>query len=97
MRIYEIARESKLEQYVWGSLDYALQKGGYDEKFRCGHYDGKGKIRGESTLDIRNSDFHTNKAFRLAPCPAPRQNCYISPHEWSLYGAFIPVHAARKG
>jgi len=29
---------------VFSSLDYALKKGGYDPRFRCGHYDGKGRV-----------------------------------------------------
>jgi hypothetical protein len=31
---------------VYGNLDYGLKKGGYDAKYRCGHYDGKGRIGG---------------------------------------------------
>jgi hypothetical protein len=46
MRIFEIAVQSRVEHYVWGSLDYSLKKGKYDEKFRVGHYDGKGKVAG---------------------------------------------------
>ncbi|KAH8817223.1 hypothetical protein F5884DRAFT_819004 [Xylogone sp. PMI_703] len=42
--IYEIAIESGVEHFIWGSLDYALKKGGWNEKFKCGHYDGKGKV-----------------------------------------------------
>jgi len=43
MRIYEIAREEKsMKHFVWSNLDYALKLGGYDEKYKCGHYDGKG-------------------------------------------------------
>jgi hypothetical protein len=46
MRIFEIAVQSRVQHYVWGSLDYSLKKGKYDEKFRVGHYDGKGKVAG---------------------------------------------------
>lgn len=46
VRIFEIAVQSRVRHYVWGSLDYSLKKGNYDEKFRCGHYDGKGKVAG---------------------------------------------------
>ena len=43
MRIYEIAKEEKsMRHFVWSNLDYALKLGGYDEKYKCGHYDGKG-------------------------------------------------------
>ncbi|OOF93024.1 hypothetical protein ASPCADRAFT_54097 [Aspergillus carbonarius ITEM 5010] len=44
IRTFEIAVQSGIEHYVWGSLDYSLKKGRFDEKFRCGHYDGKGKV-----------------------------------------------------
>ena len=47
MRIYEIAVQSGIEHYVWGALDYATKKGGFNEKFRCGHFDGKGKVTGK--------------------------------------------------
>jgi hypothetical protein len=46
MRIFEIAVQSGVEHYVWGSLDYSLKRGKYNEMFRCGHYDGKGKVAG---------------------------------------------------
>jgi NmrA-like family len=29
---------------VYGNLDYALKKSGYDSRFRTGHYDGKGRV-----------------------------------------------------
>lgn len=45
MRIYELAVQAKtVRHYVWGSLDYATLKGGYDKKYRTGHYDGKGRV-----------------------------------------------------
>jgi len=45
MRIFEIAKEEKsMRHYVWSNLDYALKLGGYDEKYKTGHYDGKGRI-----------------------------------------------------
>jgi hypothetical protein len=43
MRIYEIAKETKtMRHYIWSNLEYALKLGGYNEKYKCGHYDGKG-------------------------------------------------------
>jgi hypothetical protein len=49
MRIYEIAKETKtMRHYIWSNLDYALKLGGYNEKYKCGHYDGKG-----TTLHVR--------------------------------------------
>ena len=44
IRAYEIAIEEGIKFYVYGNLDYALKKAGYDSKFRTGHYDGKGRI-----------------------------------------------------
>lgn len=44
IRCYEIAIEEGIKFFVYGNLDYALKKSGYDSKFRTGHYDGKGRI-----------------------------------------------------
>src|ERR1700752_3914985 len=44
IRSYEIAIEEGIKFFVYGNLDYALKKAGYDSKFRAGHYDGKGRI-----------------------------------------------------
>ena len=47
IRIFEIAKEEKtMRHYVWSNLDYALKLGGYDEKYKTGHYDGKGSTAG---------------------------------------------------
>lgn len=44
IRAYEIALEEGVKFLVYGNLDYTLKKAGYDSRFRCGHYDGKGRI-----------------------------------------------------
>ena len=44
IRSYEIAIEEGIRFFVYGNLDYALKKSGYDSKFRTGHYDGKGRV-----------------------------------------------------
>ena len=44
IRSYEIAIEEGIRFFVYGNLDYALKKAGYDSRFRAGHYDGKGRI-----------------------------------------------------
>ncbi len=44
IRSYEIAIEEGVRFFVYGNLDYALKKAGYDSRFRTGHYDGKGRI-----------------------------------------------------
>ncbi|KAH9080328.1 NAD-P-binding protein [Lactarius deliciosus] len=45
LRIFELAKQTKsLRHYVWSSLDYNLKKGGYDQKYRCEHYDAKGRV-----------------------------------------------------
>ena len=51
MRIFEIAKEEKsMRHYVWSNLDYALKLGGYDEKYKTGHYDGKGRLSSASLI-----------------------------------------------
>ncbi|KAI0687720.1 NAD(P)-binding protein [Cytidiella melzeri] len=45
MRIFEIAKQTtSVRHLVWSNLDYGLKKGGYKERYRCGHYDGKGRV-----------------------------------------------------
>jgi len=44
IRLFEIAIESGIKHYVWGSLDYLQKKSGYNRKYRCGHYDAKGRV-----------------------------------------------------
>lgn len=44
IRSYEIALEEGIEFFVYGNLDYAYKKSGYDVRCRAGHYDGKGRV-----------------------------------------------------
>ncbi|KAF2094413.1 NAD(P)-binding protein [Rhizodiscina lignyota] len=44
IRMYEIAVRAGVKHWVWGSLDYSTKLGGWHERFKCGHYDGKGKV-----------------------------------------------------
>lgn len=44
IRCYEIAIEEDVKFFVYGNLDYALKRSGYDSRFRTGHYDGKGRV-----------------------------------------------------
>lgn len=44
MRAYELAVEVGIAFFVYGNLDYAYKKGGYNPMFRTGHYDGKGRV-----------------------------------------------------
>lgn len=44
IRAYEIAIEEGIRFLVYGNLDYGLKKGGYDSRYRVGHYDGKGRV-----------------------------------------------------
>jgi hypothetical protein len=39
-----LVAEEGIKFFVYGNLDYALKKSGYDSRFRTGHYDGKGRI-----------------------------------------------------
>lgn len=57
MRAYEIALDAGIKFYVWGNLDYTLKKANWDPKFRCGHYDGKGRVGGELTVWIKEAKF----------------------------------------
>ena len=47
MRLYELARAAGIKFYVWGNLEYALKKSGYNPECRAGHYDGKGRDENE--------------------------------------------------
>ncbi len=47
IRAFEIAIKVGVKFFQFSNLDYALKKGGYDPKFRCAHYDGKGRIGGK--------------------------------------------------
>ncbi|KAF1815496.1 NmrA family protein [Eremomyces bilateralis CBS 781.70] len=44
MRAYELAIDEGVKFFVYGNLDYGTKKGGYDAKYRTGHYDGKGRV-----------------------------------------------------
>ncbi|KAF7915304.1 uncharacterized protein EAE98_011170 [Botrytis deweyae] len=44
IRSYEIAIQEGIKFFVYGNLDYGLKKGGWQEKYHVGHYDGKGRI-----------------------------------------------------
>ena len=56
MRAFEVARELGIKHFLFSSLDYALKKGGYDPKFRCAHYDGKGRVAGAASCPLPGSD-----------------------------------------
>ncbi|KAJ8099481.1 hypothetical protein POJ06DRAFT_135715 [Lipomyces tetrasporus] len=42
IRMHNIARFCGVKHFVYGSLDYASKKVGFDPKYRCGHMEGKG-------------------------------------------------------
>ncbi|KAI0954611.1 hypothetical protein AcW1_006447 [Taiwanofungus camphoratus] len=44
VRIFELAKHSKVKHYVWSNLDYALKLGNWDPRYQVGHYDGKGRV-----------------------------------------------------
>lgn len=44
IRSYELALEEGIKFFVYGNLDYVYKKSGYRPEFRCGHYDGKGRV-----------------------------------------------------
>src|SRR5918993_5565095 len=67
IRSYEIALEEGIKFFVYGNLDYALKKSGYDSRFRAGHYDGKGRmaewilLRNESNRDRMEAAVFTSR------------------------------------
>jgi uncharacterized protein YbjT (DUF2867 family) len=78
MRLFEIAIEVGVKHYVFGSLDYLLKKGGYNTKYRCGHYDAKGRV-GEFIL-------------RERPKSMAVSNLTSGPYMEMLYdGMFVPI------
>lgn len=44
IRAYELALEAGIKFFVYGNLDYAYKKSGYNPIMRAGHYDGKGRV-----------------------------------------------------
>ncbi|SPN99711.1 related to nitrogen metabolic regulation protein nmr [Cephalotrichum gorgonifer] len=44
IRAYEIARSEGVQHYVWANIEYALEIASFDEKYHCGHMDGKGRV-----------------------------------------------------
>lgn len=64
MRAYELALEAGIKFYVYGNLDYGYKKSGFKPEYRCGHYDGKGRI-GEWVLQ-QNSNPEINKRMMTA-------------------------------
>lgn len=44
IRTYEIALQSGVKFFVYGNLEYISKESGYDDRFRAGHYDGKGRV-----------------------------------------------------
>ncbi len=46
IRAFELARQQGVKLFQFSSLDYLPNKVGYDPKFRCAHYDAKGRVAG---------------------------------------------------
>ncbi|CEJ82701.1 Putative NmrA family protein [[Torrubiella] hemipterigena] len=64
IRAYELALEEGIRFFVYGNLDYGYKLSGYEAKFRCGHYDGKGRI-GDWVLQ-QNKDAAASKRMGAA-------------------------------
>ncbi|KAK5996417.1 NmrA-like family domain-containing protein 1 [Cladobotryum mycophilum] len=64
IRSYELALEEGIKFFVYGNLDYVYKKSGFDPKFRCGHYDGKGRV-GEWIIQ-QNKDANISKRMGAA-------------------------------
>ncbi|KAK4175489.1 hypothetical protein QBC36DRAFT_331364 [Triangularia setosa] len=79
-RCYELAIECGIKFYVHGNLDYGYKLGGYDPQFRCGHYDGKGRVgewilaqnasnKGKPGVEMRAALFTTGPYIEMALAP----------------------------
>lgn len=44
IRMYELAREYRLNHFIYAGYEYASKLGNFDPKYRCGHLDGKAKV-----------------------------------------------------
>ncbi|KAI0733616.1 hypothetical protein C8Q72DRAFT_933199 [Fomitopsis betulina] len=44
IRIFELAKQAGIRHYIWSNLDYISKLTNYDERYRCEHYDGKGRV-----------------------------------------------------
>jgi nucleoside-diphosphate-sugar epimerase len=44
VRIFEIAVQSGVKHYIWSSLENSYADSGYNEEFRCGHFEGKARV-----------------------------------------------------
>ncbi|CAF3452369.1 hypothetical protein FGSG_07809 [Fusarium graminearum PH-1] len=66
IRAYELAIECGIKFFVFGNLDYGYKKGGYDPKFRAGHYDAKGRLA-EWMLSQRKSHSMGTAIFTTGP------------------------------
>jgi hypothetical protein len=70
IRAYELAIEEGIRFFVFGNLDYAYKKGGYDPKFRAGHYDAKGRVAEwilQQNKDTQNSQKMGAAVFTTGP------------------------------
>jgi NAD(P)-dependent dehydrogenase (short-subunit alcohol dehydrogenase family) len=69
IRIYEIAVFAGVRHFVYGGLDYCSRKAGFNPKYRCHHYDAKGKVGGEYYkgldygIEIANETISWRKTF----------------------------------
>lgn len=68
IRSYEFAIQEGIKFFVYGNLDYALKKSGWQEKYHGGHYDGKGRI-GEWILWQNQSNPNGMGAALFTTCP----------------------------
>ena len=52
IRMYELAFQHGLKHFVWSGVDYGSKLGGFAQKYRRGHLDGKNKVTGDSDNPI---------------------------------------------
>ncbi|KZT67487.1 NAD(P)-binding protein [Daedalea quercina L-15889] len=44
IRIFELAKQARVRHYIWSNLDYSSKLANYNPTYKCGHYDGKGRV-----------------------------------------------------
>ena len=50
IRLFELAVRAGVRHLIYSGLDYAGKATGYDPRYYAGHYEGKARVQGESTL-----------------------------------------------
>ena len=61
IRIFELSIRAGVKHLVYSALDSAYKLGGYDPKFRVGHFEGKARVSGKARPSLQvSSTTHSN-------------------------------------